>query len=102
MIKNIFTQNMKAMFKDLAENAILHPDYSCAVCGKDIKFPYMLCSDCKIYLDNLVYGQNQYGVYCIYKYSGVIREVIHRLKYDDRADLSRFAAKAVSNSILKQ
>lgn len=102
MNKQKFLENLKYILTNLKENAVLNPEFICAVCGKDINTKSMLCDKCKREFESLLYMKTQNDTLCLYQYDSVVREVIHKLKYDNRADLAKLLGERIYKSILNK
>lgn len=100
MSKQKFLENLKYILRDLKENAVLNPEFICAVCGKDINTKSMLCHNCNREFESLLYMKTQHDTLCLYQYDGVVRDIIHKLKYDNRADLAKLLGGRIYKCIL--
>lgn len=67
------------------EEYLLKPPF-CPVCGKTVGKEGDLCRDCFTRRPTV-------GGRALYRYDGLIRDALHRLKYDGRRDYARFFGK---------
>ncbi|MDL2237423.1 ComF family protein [Christensenellaceae bacterium OttesenSCG-928-K19] len=82
-----------SLWKDLA-NRLTQTGVQCVYCGREITQGTELCPDCEKGEQACYARQDDAdGVLRVFRYQGVIRKLIHHMKYDDRKDLALFAAR---------
>ncbi|HBU13294.1 MAG TPA: hypothetical protein DEB31_11440 [Clostridiales bacterium] len=64
----------------------------CVYCGREIPAKAALCAACAQDEQKCYAGAESGGIPHVFRYEGVVRALILKLKYDDRKDLAVFAA----------
>jgi len=82
--------------------ALMNTGSQCIFCGREIAEGSVKCVDCKNAEEEAFPRDNRYGgILHAYKYEGVVRRLVHSLKYDDMPRLSFYAAEVMYDTLKK-
>ncbi len=70
----------------------------CVYCGREIPQGIIMCENCAAEEVSLYSQDNRMGgILHVFRYEGIIRNIVHRLKYDDQPRLAIFMAQKMAD-----